>query len=184
MIFSLNMLTIYMAFKKRIGAYSSLGSGFTYFSLRPIFEFLVNFMGFDTKGAQKLYVTLVAGCQCILPYLVEHVLEFLTCSIVMSNEQGDVYDICKWITAHGAGSGQNHVNIQLGRTEVQNECTFLVLEVKKCSAARSTYFWFDRYLLHFERTDKQPDDTNLRMLRLREGYLLSSRLPFPRFPRN
>lgn len=150
-------------FPKSIGAYSPLGSGFAYIFLWPIVKFFLNFLPFNTNGAQEWYVALVAGCQCILPYLFRHAWEFFTCSIIISNEQGDVNDIRKWITEHGAGAGQNHVNPQLGRTGVQNGSADLLHEVKKYSAARSTYFRFVGHLVHLERLDKLPDDNRPRM---------------------
>jgi hypothetical protein len=84
--------------------------------------------------------------------------DLLTFSTVVSNEQGDVNNIRRWICEHAVGSGQIHVSVQTGRTELQEGSADLVHKVNRYSAARSTYSLFGWCSLYLERFDKELDD--------------------------
>jgi hypothetical protein len=88
--------------------------------------------------------------------------DLLTFSTVVSNEQGDVNNIRRWICEHAVGSGQIHVSVQTGRTELQEGSADLVHKVNRYSAARSTYSLFGWCSLYLERFDKELDDNRPR----------------------
>lgn len=142
--------------------HTPLKASLAYVFLWPSLEAFLKRLNIDTTKILDRYtiaVAFLAGWQYIMPYLCQWTLDMATCSVVVSNEHDNVNDIRKWLTEHTAGSGQNHVNIQLGRIELRKDSTDLKHEIEKHCAARSTFFRFGGTLLYFERVDVDRPDS-------------------------
>ncbi|KAF3034956.1 hypothetical protein E8E11_005005, partial [Didymella keratinophila] len=151
---------------KKIAPKSSLETSLAYILLWTALESLLKFAGSDAERIGCVFnwfAVLAAMMQFIVPYLSAWPFDLLTRRIIVSNEQGDVNNIRRWISEHTVGSGRNYVNIQIGRTEFREGSANLVHEVKRHSAARPTFYFFGRWPLHVERIDKELDDNRSRM---------------------